>query len=160
MEGKERQYDGILKRFGFVLSQCRLYSEKHPSAQLAARGFLAMLESVLESEATLTLGFVGERLLVNGHLVDDLTKLTLRLEESDGIKNRLLSVISHELRTPISIILGNVDLLMEGTFGDLNDKQKNSLLTVLLLIIQIPKGTSELDDLRPCRTIVYNRDVL
>jgi len=39
MEGKERQYDGILKRFGFVLSQCRLYSEKHPSAQLAARGF-------------------------------------------------------------------------------------------------------------------------
>ena len=71
MEGKERQYDGILKRFGFVLSQCRLYSEKHPSAQLAARGFLAMLESVLESEATLTLGFVGERLLVNGHLVDE-----------------------------------------------------------------------------------------
>jgi len=62
--------------------------------------------------------------------VDDLTKLTLRLEESDGIKNRLLSVISPELRTPISIILGNVDLLMEGTFGDLNDKQKNSLLTV------------------------------
>ena len=62
--------------------------------------------------------------------VDDLTKLTLRLEESDGIKNRLLSVISHELRTPISIILGNVELFMDGTFGGVSEQQKESLLTV------------------------------
>lgn len=62
--------------------------------------------------------------------VDDLTRLTLRLEESDGIKHRLLSVMSHELRTPISIILGNVELLVEGTFGGVNEQQKDSLLTI------------------------------
>lgn len=62
--------------------------------------------------------------------VDDLTKLTLRLEESDGIKHRLLSVMSHELRTPISIILGNVELLMDGTFGVVNEQQRDSLMTV------------------------------
>jgi len=62
--------------------------------------------------------------------VDDLTRLTLKLEESDGIKHRLLSVMSHELRTPISIILGNVELLMDGTFGKVNDQQKESLMTV------------------------------
>ncbi|MBI4487599.1 MAG: GAF domain-containing protein [Deltaproteobacteria bacterium] len=62
--------------------------------------------------------------------VDDLTRLTLRLEESDGVKHRLLSVMSHELRTPISIILGNVELLMDGTFGRVNEQQRDSLLTV------------------------------
>ena len=62
--------------------------------------------------------------------VDDLTKLTLRLEESDGIKDRLLSVISHELRTPVTVILGNVEILMDGIFGETNEKQRDSLLTV------------------------------
>jgi len=62
--------------------------------------------------------------------VDDLTKLTLRLEESDGIKDRLLSVISHELRTPVTVILGNVEILMDGIFGQMNEKQRDSLLTV------------------------------
>lgn len=62
--------------------------------------------------------------------VDDLTKLTLRLEESDGVKDRLLSVISHELRTPVTIILGNVELLADGIFGELGEKQKESLLSI------------------------------
>lgn len=62
--------------------------------------------------------------------LDDLTKLTLKLEESDEIKERLLSVMSHELRTPISIILGNVELIMNGFFGDISEKQKDSLLKV------------------------------
>lgn len=62
--------------------------------------------------------------------VDDLTKLTLRLEESDGVKDRLLSVISHELRTPVTIILGNVELLTDGIFGELSEKQRESLLSI------------------------------
>ncbi|MBI2986249.1 MAG: GAF domain-containing sensor histidine kinase [Deltaproteobacteria bacterium] len=62
--------------------------------------------------------------------VDDLTKLTLRLEESGGIKERLLSVISHELRTPVTVILGNVEILMDGIFGEMNEKQRDSLQTV------------------------------
>jgi signal transduction histidine kinase len=62
--------------------------------------------------------------------VDDLTKLTLRLEESDGIKDRLLSVISHELRTPVTIILGNVEILMDGILGEMSEKQRDSLRTV------------------------------
>lgn len=62
--------------------------------------------------------------------VDDLTRLTLRLEDSDSVKHRLLSVISHEMRTPISIILGNIELLMEGSFGEVTQQQIDSLLTL------------------------------
>jgi len=86
------------------------------------------------------LGAIGRVLGVsieNAHLlsvlkksINDLTKLTLRLEESDGIKDRLLSVISHELRTPVTIILSNTELLAERMFGEINERQRNSLLTV------------------------------
>ena len=62
--------------------------------------------------------------------MNDLTKLTLRLEESDGIKNRLFSVIFHEFRTPITVILSNAELLADGMFGEVNGKQRNSLSTI------------------------------
>lgn len=62
--------------------------------------------------------------------VDDLTRLMLHLEESDSVKHRMLSVISHEMRTPISIILGTIELLMEGTLGGVNEQQIANLLTV------------------------------
>lgn len=68
---KEAQYADIVKFFGFVLSQYRLYSENHPSAQLAVRNFLARLEVVLGSESKLTLAFVGGRLIVNDHPIDN-----------------------------------------------------------------------------------------
>jgi signal transduction histidine kinase len=83
--------------------------------------------------------------------VDELTRLTLRLEESDGVKHRLLSVISHEMRTPISIILGNIELLMEGAFGAVNEQQIDSLLTLrrsgtgLLFHIENALDVSELE---------------
>jgi signal transduction histidine kinase len=62
--------------------------------------------------------------------MNDLTKLTLRLEESDGVKNRLFSVISHEFRTPITVILSNAELISDGMFGEVNDRQSTSLLTI------------------------------
>jgi len=61
---------------------------------------------------------------------DNPTKPAPALEESEEIKRQLLSVISHELRTPISIILGHVELLIDGAFGAVNDKQRGSLMTV------------------------------
>ncbi len=71
VQEKEAQYADIVKSFGFVLSQYRLYSEKHPSAQLAVRNFLARLEVVLGSESKLTLAFVGGHLVVNDRSVDN-----------------------------------------------------------------------------------------
>jgi signal transduction histidine kinase len=62
--------------------------------------------------------------------VDELTKLNRQLEEANETKHRLLSVISHELRTPMSVILGNVDLLIDQTFGGVSEKQRKSLETV------------------------------
>lgn len=71
VQEKETQYAEVVKLFGFVLSQYRLYSDKHPSAQLATKNLAARLEMALGSESQLTLAFVGGRLIVNDHPLDN-----------------------------------------------------------------------------------------
>ncbi|MBI1993938.1 MAG: hypothetical protein HYS67_05910 [Deltaproteobacteria bacterium] len=68
---KETRYAEIVKFFGFVLSQYRLYSDKHPASQLAIRNLVARLEVALSSEPNLTMAFVGGRLIVNDHALDN-----------------------------------------------------------------------------------------
>lgn len=71
MEEKEAQYAEIIKLFAFVLHQVRLYSEKHPAAQVAVRDFFTKLEQVLGSQPALTFGLIEGRLIVNDHSLDD-----------------------------------------------------------------------------------------
>lgn len=52
---------------------------------------------------------------------EDISKI-IELEQS---KNEFISIISHELRSPLSIMKGFLSLLSKEEFGDLNDKQKN-----------------------------------
>lgn len=86
VQERETQYGEIVKFFGMVLSQYRLYSDKHPSAQLAIKNLVGRLEAVLGSESKLTMAFVGGRLIVNDHPLDhkktgvaELLRETLRL---------------------------------------------------------------------------------
>ncbi len=52
-----------------------------------------------------------------------LTKSYDRLRELDHLKDDFLSIASHELRTPMSIIKGYTDFLLSGDYGKLNTKQ-------------------------------------
>jgi signal transduction histidine kinase len=45
----------------------------------------------------------------------------------DQAKTDFIKVISHELRTPLTPICGNVELLLRGLFGQLNDEQRETL---------------------------------
>jgi signal transduction histidine kinase/HAMP domain-containing protein len=45
----------------------------------------------------------------------------------DQAKTDFIKVISHELRTPLTPICGNVELLLRGLFGPLNDEQRETL---------------------------------
>jgi len=42
-------------------------------------------------------------------------------------KSELVAVASHQLRTPLTVTRGNVEMLMDESFGTLNDKQKELL---------------------------------
>jgi len=59
-----------------------------------------------------------------------LSELNRRLQELDQIKSNLLAAITHEFRTPLTVMSGWLDLLLREHFGQLSDKQRESLTVV------------------------------
>jgi PAS domain S-box-containing protein len=51
----------------------------------------------------------------------------IRAEEANRTKSEFLATMSHELRTPLNAVIGYSDLMLEESFGNLNDQQKRSL---------------------------------
>ena len=49
------------------------------------------------------------------------------LKALDRMKDEFVQTVSHELRTPLTFIRGYVELLLDGTMGDLTQEQRNSL---------------------------------
>jgi signal transduction histidine kinase len=65
-----------------------------------------------------------------GRLAASFQSMARQLKELDKLKAEFLSVASHELKTPINVILGYVQLLDEGVFGETSAKQKEILRTL------------------------------
>lgn len=51
------------------------------------------------------------------HLAESLEKANLRLQEIDQQKTEFLSIASHQLRTPLSILKGYIELIKDGAYG-------------------------------------------
>ncbi|MBU0497943.1 MAG: HAMP domain-containing histidine kinase, partial [Candidatus Thermoplasmatota archaeon] len=60
-----------------------------------------------------------------------LAKMDEERQQLDRAKSEFLSITSHELRTPITPLKAQLQMLKEGYFGGLNDQQKESLDIVL-----------------------------
>lgn len=50
-------------------------------------------------------------------LAEELTKANLQLQELDKQKTEFLSIASHQLRTPLSILKGYIELIKDGGYG-------------------------------------------
>ena len=57
----------------------------------------------------------------------DLEEKTKKVIESDRLKSEFLSNMSHELRTPLNALLGLTSLMIGGSAGPINKKQKEYL---------------------------------
>ncbi len=53
-----------------------------------------------------------------------------RLREVDAVKDAFVSSVSHELRTPITSILGYLEMLEDGSYGDLSQSQRDAVRRV------------------------------
>lgn len=67
----------------------------------------------------------------NARLIIEVKSLHDKLEEASRVKVEFLATMTHELRTPINIVIGNLDLLLGGYLGELNNRQIGSLKTAL-----------------------------
>ncbi|NTU43745.1 MAG: GAF domain-containing protein [Nitrospirales bacterium] len=87
----------------------------------------------------------------------------LQAEAASRAKSELLANISHELRTPLNSIIGFSEILREGVFGDLNERQAElveyifsggmhllKLLNDILDLVKVESGKMELD----CSTVI------
>ncbi len=69
------------------------------------------------------------------------------LKRLDRAKSEFLSLASHQLRAPLTVIKGYVSLAIEGTLGPLSEKTKESLEKVFFSTGQLVKLVSDLLDL-------------
>jgi signal transduction histidine kinase len=60
-----------------------------------------------------------------GTLAASFTEMARQLKELDKMKAEFVSVASHELKTPINVIIGYTQLLQEELYGPLTAKQRN-----------------------------------
>ena len=65
-----------------------------------------------------------------GRLASSFEEMSKQLAELDKLKAEFVSVASHELKTPINVVQGYVQLLEEGMYGPLTDQQRGVLKTV------------------------------
>ncbi|PIR04280.1 MAG: hypothetical protein COV59_01435 [Candidatus Magasanikbacteria bacterium CG11_big_fil_rev_8_21_14_0_20_39_34] len=61
------------------------------------------------------------------HLANSLEKANVKLQELDRTKTEFLSIASHQLRTPLSIIKGYIELIKDGAYGKVSKKTKGVL---------------------------------
>lgn len=65
-----------------------------------------------------------------GRLALSFQEMTQQLAELDKLKAEFASIASHELKTPINVILGYLQLMQEGVYGPLTEKQKQVTQTL------------------------------
>ncbi|MDO9288503.1 MAG: diguanylate cyclase, partial [Thermodesulfovibrionales bacterium] len=61
----------------------------------------------------------------------ELNKINRDLRSANEIKARFIANMSHELRTPLHSIIGFSEVLLDKTFGDLNEKQQRHVTNIL-----------------------------
>jgi signal transduction histidine kinase len=95
------------------------------------------VEELERGMAAVAAGSFGHRLQIArtrrdelGRLAASFEQMAERLAELDRLKAEFVSVASHELKTPVNVILGYVTLLQDGLYGDVAATQREVLGTI------------------------------
>lgn len=65
-----------------------------------------------------------------GRLAKSYNSMATQLRELDRLKAEFISVASHELKTPINVVMGYLQLLQDNVYGELNARQREIVGTL------------------------------
>jgi signal transduction histidine kinase len=88
---------------------------------------LGILSGVVKFHSNNLGALVDERTLELEKKNKALQVQTKKAQEAAHLKDEFVSIMSHELKTPLNAIIGFSDILLEEIQGPLNDKQKDAL---------------------------------
>jgi GAF domain-containing protein/anti-sigma regulatory factor (Ser/Thr protein kinase) len=116
-------------------------------------GFAAEIVDLLKTFAT-----QSSLAIQNARLFREIGQKSRELEVASQHKSEFLASMSHELRTPLNAIIGFSDVLLQGMFGEMTEKQTEylqdilasgqhllSLINDILDLSKIEAGRMELD---------------
>ena len=70
-------------------------------------------------------------MLENARLLREVKRLHDELAQAARAKAEVLATMTHEMRTPINIVIGNLDLVVRGFLGNVSERQRKCLETAL-----------------------------
>jgi signal transduction histidine kinase len=106
----------------------------------------AGMRAVAEGHFRRPLAISGERNDEFGRLAESFRSMAAQLEELDRLKAEFVSIATHELKTPVNVMLGYLQLLQENVYGELTDKQRDIAGTLVSQTQQLSRLIRQLLD--------------
>jgi len=88
------------------------------------------MHAIAEGDLTHQIALVPSDATEFGRLAASYQTMTRQLAELERLRAEFVGVASHELKTPINVIIGYLELLQEGIYGELTPTQKEILTTI------------------------------
>jgi signal transduction histidine kinase len=88
------------------------------------------MRAIAEGDLTYRLVLPSDEQTEFGRLATSYRTMARQLAELERLRAEFVGVASHELKTPINVIIGYLDLMKEGLYGELSDQQKQILETI------------------------------
>ena len=89
------------------------------------------MKAVSESDLSYELRISPTRSDEFGRLATSYKSMATQLAELNRLRAEFISVASHELKTPINVIIGYLELLQENIYGELTPKQREITQTLI-----------------------------
>lgn len=88
------------------------------------------MHAISEGDLSYNLGVRPNQKEEFGRLAVSYQAMARQLAQLERIRAEFVGVASHELKTPINVIIGYLELMQEGIYGELDPKQKEILATI------------------------------
>jgi signal transduction histidine kinase len=135
---------------GFLGSNLLVNEVTNPFASISNQFFL--ISTAIIAGTGQTLGYRSEHEQVENQLILEETSLNLehahsRLKQLDRFKSEVFANITHELKTPLTLILAPLALLIDGKLGSISDAQRSTLQSMQRSGVKLSRMIEDLLDL-------------